>query len=231
MHLFISDAHIRTDASHRAKTLIKFLRDTSPEMTHLYILGDLFEFWFEYNVVLPKNYFRTLATLHNLLQNGKTIHYVLGNHEVMIGSFLKDFGFIVHPGQTTLSIDGKRVFMAHGNNIDKRLWTSLWEGLMTSRFNHALYRLIHPDVGVFLAQAIAYLSRKLRPSPHLMAMLENYARSKFNEVDIVMLAHSHIPVLKELNNNKYYVNTGDWIEHFSYGVIDNGKVSLHYYRP
>lgn len=231
MHVFISDAHIRTDASYRARRLIKFLRDIRPRMTNLYILGDLFEFWFEYNIAFPKDYFKTLAALYNLIQDGKAIHYIMGNHEVMIGSFLKNFGFIVHPGHATLDIDGKAVFLAHGNKIDKRLWTSLWESLLTSKLNHALYSLIHPDIGVFLAQGIAYLSRKQRRSPNLANMLENYAQSKLNEVDVVVLAHSHIPVFKKYPNNKYYINTGDWIEHFSYGVIDKGKVSLQYYKP
>lgn len=231
MHFFISDAHIRTDISYRSKMLIKFLRDIRSDMTDLYILGDLFEFWFEYNIVFPKDYFRTLAALYNLIQDGKTVHYIMGNHEVMIGRFLKEFGFVVHPEHTTLNIDGKSVLLAHGNKIDKRLWTILWEGLLTSKLNHALYSLIHPDIGVFLAQGIAYLSRKQRRSVNLINLLENYARSKLKEVDIVILAHSHIPVFKKFPDNKYYINTGDWIEHFSYGVIDNGKVSLHYYKP
>ena len=230
MHYFISDAHIRTDNNYRAKLLIKFLRDIKSKMTHLYILGDLFEFWFEYNLVFPKDYFKTLAALYNLIQDGKKIHYILGNHEVMIGDFLKNFGFTVHSEKTILDINGKNVFLAHGNKIDKRLWITLWKGLLTSKLNHALYRLIHPDVGVFLAQGIAYLSRKQHHSSNLINQLENYARSKLQEVDVVILAHSHIPVIKKFGSNKYYVNTGDWINNFSYVVIDKGKISLHYYK-
>ncbi len=231
MHVFISDAHIRTDASYRARILMKFLRDIRPQITELYILGDLFEFWFEYNIVFPKNYFKTLAALYNLVQDGKAIHFILGNHEIITGNFLKNFGFIIHPKPTTFTIDGKNVFLAHGNRIDKRLWTSLMENLMTSKLNHTLYSFIHPDIGVFLAQGIAYLSRKQRRNPHLINMLEKYARAKLNEVDIVILAHSHLPIFKKFPNDKYYINTGDWIEHFSYGVINKGNVSLHYYRP
>lgn len=230
MHVFISDAHIRTDNSPRGKVLIKFLNEIKSKISDLYILGDLFEFWFEYNIVFPKDYFKTLAALYNLIQDGKRVHYVLGNHEVMIGNFLKNFGFIVHPSGTTLNVDCKKVFLAHGNKIDKRLWTTIWQGLLTSKLNHALYSLIHPDIGVFLAQGIAYLSRKQRRSPNLISMLENYALKKLNEVDIVMLAHSHIPVFKKFVDNKYYINTGDWIDHFSYAVIDNGEVALNYYR-
>jgi len=229
MHIFISDAHIRTDESPRAQMLIRFLNDIKSEVTDLYILGDLFEFWFEYNIVFPKDYFKTLATLYNLIQNKKSVHYILGNHEVTIGNFLRNFGFTVHSGDTILNIDGKCVFLAHGNKIDKRLWTAIWEGLLTSRLNHSLYSLIHPDIGVFLAQGIAYLSRKQRRSPNLIKMLERYALKKLNNVDIVILAHSHIPVFKKYEN-KYYINTGDWIQHFSYATIGNGKVALNYYK-
>ncbi len=199
-------------------------------MTDLYILGDLFEFWFEYNIVFPKDYFKTLATLYNLIQEGKTVHYIMGNHEVMIGRFLKNFGFVVHPEQTTVEIDGKTVYLAHGNKIDRRLWTNLWEKLLTSKINHALYRLIHPDIGVFLAQGIAYLSRKQRRNPNLSKMFEYHARAILKEVDIAILAHSHIPDFKEYPGNKYYLNIGDWVSNFSYGVIDKGKISLKYYR-
>ena len=133
MHYFISDAHIRTDNNYRARLLIKFLRDIKSKMTHLYILGDLFEFWFEYNLVFPKDYFKTLATLYSLIQDGKKVHYVLGNHEVMIGDFLKNFGFTVHSENTVLNINGKRVFLAHGNKLDKRFFESLkiWVGKLS----------------------------------------------------------------------------------------------------
>jgi len=181
MHVFISDAHIRSDKNYRSRVLRKFLRDITSKMTHLYILGDLFEFWFEYAIVFPKDYFKTLAVLYNLIEHGKKIHYILGNHEVMIGNFLRNFGFIVHGDETVLNIDGKRIFLAHGNKIDRRFWTTLWEKLLTSKLNHALYSIIHPDIGVFLAQGIAYLSRKQRRSPRLAQSLEHYARRKLRE--------------------------------------------------
>ena len=230
MHVFISDAHIRTDKSHRCKMFVNFLHDIRNRLTDLYILGDLFEFWFEYNLVFPKDYFAPLAALYNLIQDGKRTHYILGNHEVTIGNFLKNFGFIVHPEPTIFSIDGKRVFLAHGNRIDRRLWTNIWEALLNSKFNHMLYRLLHPDIGILLAQSIAHLSRKQHRSQGIMNMLENYAQRRLCDVDVVILAHSHEPIIKKFPGNKYYINSGDWVKHFSYVVIDRGKISLHYYR-
>jgi UDP-2,3-diacylglucosamine hydrolase len=231
MHVFISDAHIRIDASHRAKMLQRFLTDIRSQVTDLYVLGDLFEFWFEYGVVFPKNYFKTLAALYNLVQNGINVHFLLGNHEIVTGDFLENFGFIVHPYSIILTIDGKDVFMTHGHRIDRRLWTTVLQNLMSSKLNHTLYRFIHPDIGVFLAQGIAHLSRKQRTNPHLINVFEKYAQEKLREVDIVILAHSHVPAIRKFPNDKYYLNTGDWIKHFSYGVIDDGQVSLCYYKP
>ncbi len=230
MHFFISDAHIRTDNSVRARRLIKFLNEVKPKLSDLYILGDLFEFWFEYNLVIPKDYFKTLALLYNLIQSGRKVHYILGNHEVMIGDFLKDFGFIVHPKEALLEIDDKLVYLAHGHRIDRRIWTKVWQDILTSKLNHSLYRIIHPDVGIFLAQVVAFLSRKQRTKPNLVRSFEEYAYEKLKKVDIVILAHSHIPDFKEFPDNKFYINTGDWVEHFSYAVINNGKPSLRYYR-
>lgn len=230
MHVFISDAHIRNDKSHRCQMLVKFLHDIRDRLTSLYILGDLFEFWFEYNLVFPKDYFTALAALYNLIQDGKHVHYILGNHEVTIGRFLNNFGFNVHRGPKIFEIDGMSVLLEHGNKIDRRLWTSLWENLLTSRINHALYRMLHPDVGIFLAQGIAYLSRKQHRSVRLENMLENYALRRLDDVDVVILGHSHHPVLKEYPDHKYYINTGDWVNHFSYAMIGAGEITLNYYQ-
>jgi UDP-2,3-diacylglucosamine hydrolase len=232
MHIFVSDAHIRRDNSYRARIFRKFLQDIGPSVDHLYILGDLFEFWFEYRIVFPKDYFKTLALLYALTQKGVVVHYILGNHEVMTGSLLADFGLRIHRDSTTQKIGNKRVFMAHGHKVDRRLWTTAWEILLTSGVNHRLYQLLHPDIGVFLAQGIAYLSRKQRRSPHRASvLLERFARHKLTDVDVVVLAHSHVPQFCEYDNNKYYINTGNWIQDFSYGVIDNGRVALEYYKP
>lgn len=230
MHVFISDAHIRTDKSHRCRTLVRFLHDIRSQLTNLYILGDLFEFWFEYNLVFPKDYFTPLAALYNLIQDGKRVHYILGNHEVTIGRFLNNFGFTVHPGPTVLKINGMRVLLEHGNKIDKRLWTTLWESLLTSKVNHTLYRMLHPDLGIFLAQGIAYLSRKQHRSERLESMLENYARRRLHDVDAVILGHSHQPMIKKYPGKKYYINTGDWVNHYSYAIIDGNGISLKYYK-
>lgn len=232
MHVFVSDAHIRKDDSYRARVFARFLQEVGTDIKHLYILGDLFEFWFEYNIVFPKDYFKTLAMLYNLTKKGTTIHYILGNHEVMTGSLLKNFGFNIYRNSTTQKIDGKRVFLAHGHKVDRRLWTTTWEWFLTSEINHKLYGFLHPDIGVFLAQGIAYLSRKQRRSPsRASVLLENFARTKFEEVDVVVLAHSHIPMFRAYDNNKYYINTGDWIKHFSYGIIDRDRITLKYYKP
>uniref|UniRef100_A0A7C4TBC7 UDP-2,3-diacylglucosamine diphosphatase n=1 Tax=candidate division WOR-3 bacterium TaxID=2052148 RepID=A0A7C4TBC7_UNCW3 len=229
MHIFLSDAHIRSDESLRARNLIKFLNQYESKIENLFILGDLFEFWFEYNIVFPKGYFKTLATLYNLVQKGKKVHYILGNHEVLIGNFLRSFGFIVYEREAKITLEGKKFFIAHGHKLDTRLWTMVWGAILTSKLNHRLYQLIHPDFGVYLAQAIAYLSRKQRRSPKLIELLEEFALEKFKEFDIVILAHSHIPLMKVFEKNKVYINTGDWIENFSYIKIEKGRVSLNYY--
>ncbi|MEO0129605.1 MAG: UDP-2,3-diacylglucosamine diphosphatase [candidate division WOR-3 bacterium] len=230
MHIFLSDAHIRKDDSYRGKLLIKFLNEIKYDIENLFIVGDMFEFWFEYNIALPKDYFKILATFFNLHQLGVKLHYILGNHEVMIGDFLKNLGFYIYPNGAEIELDGKKIYLAHGHKIDRRLWTVFWENLLTSKINHKLYSLVHPDIGVFLAQGIAHLSRQQPRSESLSAMLEKFAIKKLNDFDIVILAHSHIPVFKNYPEGKYYINTGDWVDNFSYGKMDNGKISLNFYK-
>ncbi len=230
MHIFLSDAHIRKDDSYRARLLIKFLNEIKNDLENLFILGDMFEFWFEYNIALPKDYFRILATFFNLHQQGVKLHYILGNHEVMIGDFFKKLGFCIYLRDAEIEIDGKKIYLAHGNKFDRRLWTVLWENLLTSKFNHKLYSLLHPDIGVFLAQGIAHLSRQQPRSESLSLMLERFAINKLKKFDIVILAHSHIPVFKSYSEDKYYINTGDWVDNFSYAKMIDGKISLNYYK-
>ena len=165
-----------------------------------------------------------------MAESGITIHYILGNHEVMVGDLLKDYGFTVHRQPMTVTIHGRRVYVNHGNKIDRRPWSALWERLLTSKVNRSLYQLIHPDVGVVLAQSVAALSRKQPFSTDISAMFEEYARSQLRDHDIVILAHSHIPAFSRFKDDKYYINLGDWIEHFTYAVIDKETVALKQYR-
>lgn len=121
------------------------------------------------------------------------------------------------------------MLLAHGHGIDRRAWTTIWDRLLRSKTNHRMYRLIHPGIGLRLAQQLAYLSRKQRPSEGLMKTLEDYARCQLCEVDVVILAHSHVPVFHEYPEKKYYINAGDWIDHFSYVVMDGKKIELRFY--
>ncbi len=230
MHIFLSDAHIRKDESHRAKLLIKFLNEIKDKLKNLFILGDMFEFWFEYKIAMPKDYFKILATFYNLHQQGVKLHYILGNHEIVIGDFLKRLGFLIYPDFAKIELDGKKIYLAHGNKIDRRIWTVFWENILTSKINHWLYSILHPDVGVFLAQGVAHLSRQQPRNQHLSLVLEKFACDKLKEYDIVILAHSHIPLFRIYPENKYYINTGDWVDNFSYVKIKDGEVSLNYYR-
>jgi|UniRef100_A0A7V3RFW8 UDP-2,3-diacylglucosamine hydrolase len=230
MHIFISDAHIRKDDSYRARLLIKFLKEIKPDLENLFIIGDMFEFWFEYDIAIPKDYFKVLAEFYTLHQNGIKIYYILGNHEVMIGDFLRKLGFIIYPDSVSIELDGKKIYIAHGNKIDCRPWTVFWERILTSKLNHQLYKLLHPDIGVFLAQGIAHLSREQPRSLRLNTLFENFALHKLKDYDIVILAHSHIPVFKCYPGGKYYINTGDWVDNFSYAKLEKGIISLNYYK-
>jgi UDP-2,3-diacylglucosamine hydrolase len=209
--------------------LAQFLNTITPHMSHLYIVGDLFEFWFEYKSSAPKRYRKILTTLCNIIDNGIPIHYLLGNHEVMVGSYLENVGFTIHEQPTTFTIHGRRVLVAHGDKIDRRTWSTVWEYLLTSKVNRTLYQLLPPGIGIVIAQSVAALSRRRPFSADISATLETYARTHLQNNDVVVLGHSHIPAFAELIDKKYYINLGDWIGHFTYASIDAEKVSLKRY--
>ena len=231
MHLFFGDAHFGNRYSNREEERIGiFLDFLNKQVDHartVFIIGDLFEFWFEYHSVIPKQYYPILNGLSKFVDKGINVNYFMGNHEFGNGDFFKSLGFHVYFDETIFQLDKLKVLVGHGDKADDAAATQFMNFLFRSRFNQFLYQLVHPDLGIGLAKAVARASREKTKLHDSSIKLENYAFKKLNEkdADIVIFGHSHMPVLKNYNG-RYYLNVGDFLEHFTYGVIDQGRVFL-----
>ncbi len=231
MHIFFGDAHFGNRYSkredERIRRFIKFLNRLDRRVHEIFIIGDLFEFWFEYRSVIPKHYYPVLKGLSQLVDRGIKVNYFLGNHEFGDGGFLTTLGINVYFGESIFNLAGMKVLVGHGDSADDAFATRFMNFLFRSRFNQFLYRLIHPDLGIALAKCIARGSREKSKMHDSSCKLEDYAYDKLKEkdIDIVVFGHSHIPALKSYNK-KYYLNVGDLLEHFTFGLIDRGKISL-----
>lgn len=225
-HYFVSDAHIGARPGQSEARLLSFLETIRGRADSLYLLGDLFEFWFEYRHAIPKQGFRLLSVLAELRRQGTTIGYLKGNHDFRFEDFLARELGAEAADELDVMIDGRRVYLAHGDALDCGFVPRLFRGLARSRVNCALYSLLHPDLGIGLAHRVALLSRDLGAKPYLQEAMARFAFGKLTTgFDIVIMGHSHVPETRQLGQG-VYVNIGDWVQNFTYGRIEDGSVTL-----
>lgn len=231
---FIADAHLGqgSEPSNRARErdLLAFLDRVGTEGASLYVVGDLFDFWFEYGHAIPKRFVRVLTALAALARGGVPVTYLGGNHDFWIGDYLRSelgVAFTDHP--LPLELQGRRIFLAHGDGLGpgdhgyKLLKRVLRNGL--ARF---LFRWIHPDVGIPIASAASHTSRLHAPRPkrteeELCALL---AEPRFREgYDAVLLAHLHRPIHRRPEGRDFIV-LGDWIDRRTIVKLEGGAFSM-----
>jgi len=229
-HYFVSDAHIGGGSPDAEQRLFRFLESIRGRAESLYILGDLFEFWFEYGQAIPKPGFRALAELAELSRTGTRIGYLKGNHDFWFKDFWRRELGAEAADELDVVLDGKRVFLAHGDTLDRALVPRAFRALMRSRLNGWLYSLLHPDIGIGLALAVARASRVRGARPSLVEDMASFAEGKLaSGFDIVIMGHSHVPEVRQLEGG-VYVNVGDWLTNFTYGVIRDGVPSLEVFE-
>lgn len=234
---FLSDAHLGAEGQDREKLkekkLISFLDRVKEEGEFLYLVGDLFEFWFEYKNVIPKDHFTVLEKLKQLVEGGLKIKYLVGNHDFWLGDFLpREIGIPIFKKSLEVVHQEKKIFITHGDGLAKKDWRyRILKRILRNRVNIFLYRQVPPDVAYPLAKFVARRSRKSvqkRDSSHLQEY-ESFAAEKIKQgFDAVILAHTHVPVLRDLDG-RIYMNLGDWFQHFTYGRLSDGKFYLESY--
>jgi UDP-2,3-diacylglucosamine hydrolase len=232
---FISDIHLGEHFSEREKTkkqkLIAFLEMIEREKAELYVVGDLFDFWFEYKHAIPKEHLAIILMFANLHNQGLKLTYITGNHDFWLGDFLsREVGFKIYRDMVNVTIDDKKVHIIHGDGLAKNdRGYRLLKRVLRNPINIRLYRLIPPDVGIPFAKFISGTSRghtQKRPKEEFLHEYRQYAHNKLIEgFDVVIMAHTHVP--EEIAYEEgLYLNTGDWIENFTYVEYSNGKFAL-----
>jgi len=243
MHtVIVSDAHLGVTNSAKAQqqAFIGFLKTIDPARTRrLIVLGDLFDFWFEYRHVIFSGYFEVLRAFANLRDAGVELHFVCGNHDFWAGRFLhEDLGFTIYPAPTIMNMDGKRVLLAHGDGINPSdVGYRVYKKIARAKPVVALFRVLHPDWAMRLAQFVSHSSRRMFAAEDPakgseVGPLRAYAKGVLErgEADVVVLGHSHYPTVEEMpapNGAGLYVNTGDWMFHRSYATWQDGQFKLH----
>jgi len=231
---FISDVHLgsRAQPGEREKEarLCAFLRAIRGRARALYIVGDFFDFWFEYRSVVPRVGGKALFELYNLTSSGTPVVYLGGNHDFWLGSYLsEEVGIRIHAEPISVEHNGLRIFLAHGDEFFGDAGYRLLRRVLHHRFSTLLFRTLHPDLGALLARWASRASKKANAECDLSLFREHYlktAQEKFNEgFDAVVFGHLHMPLLREREGKSVLV-LGDWVRHFSYAMLKEGRFSM-----
>ena len=231
---FISDAHLGAapleHEQEKLSKLITFLRGLRGRAPLLYIVGDLFDFWFEYRSTILKQHFSVLHELASLVESGTHIVYLAGNHDFWLGSFLKEqIGVETVYGQLDVEHQGKRMLICHGDGMISKDWNyRLMRKILHNRLNIWLFQWIHPDLGVWLGRKVSSASRD-HAGPTSWSLARAYKELAVGKLaegyDCVIFGHVHKPHYEQLDG-RVYVNLGDWIRYYTYGVMTDGILRL-----
>jgi UDP-2,3-diacylglucosamine hydrolase len=230
---FLSDAHLGSGPNQdlRCRTLIELLGGLRGRATHLYLLGDLFDFWFEYRHAIPRGHFRVLHALADLVDSGTETAYLGGNHDFWCGSYLnREVGLRVHQHPIRVEHQGRRIFLAHGDGLGPGdTGYRMLKAVLRNRVAIGLYRLIHPDIGVPLAHAVSKLSRQhTKDREQILRLLWRHVVAPQYESgdDAVIVGHIHDPTHLRDSRNRDFLIIGDWIKHFTWVRLEDGAFCL-----
>ena len=234
---FASDNHLGApdynSSLEREKHFVRWLDFIKKDAKEIFLLGDLFDFWFEYKKVVPKGFVRVLGKIAEISDNGIPIHYFVGNHDLWMNDyFQKELRVKVYRKPKDFNIMNKRFYIGHGDGLgpyDKGY--KIMKKVFTNSFAKFLYRIIHPDIGIGIGQYFSQKNKILSGEKDINFLgddkewLAKYSRKKLQEKhrDYFIFGHRHLPIEIELNQNSKYINLGDWINHYTYGVFDGNK--------
>ncbi|MFN3307115.1 MAG: UDP-2,3-diacylglucosamine diphosphatase [Candidatus Kapaibacteriota bacterium] len=233
MIYFISDIHLGYFPKEKnglvEKMLIRLLDLISKDGNLLVIVGDLFDYWFDYRTVIPKDFFRVISKFDELLEKGVKIIYLIGNHDFGHYKFFEEeLGIEIYRDDLEQTFYGKKFYISHGDGKIKNDWGyKLLKFILRNKVSGTLFRLIHPDIGIKLAQKSSRKSRNYtenRRNKDFDSLFE-FAKLKIEQgYDYVVMGHSHR--LEQRNyKNGMYINLGDWLGMPVVGIYD-GKEFL-----
>lgn len=232
---FISDAHLGVNppgaVPGREKMLLDFIESIRGKASHLVIVGDLFEFWYEYNDYVNRNHFELFFALRELVLSGCEVHILRGNHDFAYGDFFpKSVGVQVHRS-LVLEIQGKKVYFHHGDGVAKsdRGYRFL-RRVLDLPLNRKLFKLIHPDWGMALARFVGRNSRKVGETREikLVEYLDWGASAiKRKNCDICIHGHHHLAGIWNVNGGTV-ASPGEWIRKPAFLRMEDGGLSLNY---
>ncbi|WP_116771463.1 UDP-2,3-diacylglucosamine diphosphatase [Maribacter litoralis] len=237
---FASDNHLGAPTMKESRVrelkFVRWLDNIKADAGVIFLMGDLFDFWFEYKTVIPKGFTRTLGKLAELSDAGIQIHYFVGNHDLwMNGYFEEELNIPVYHKPQQYNINGTSFFLGHGDGLgpDDKGFKRM-KKVFTNPVAKWFFKWLHPDLGVRLAKHLS-VSNKLISGDDDAKFLGNdkewlvqYCKRKLEtqHYDHFIFGHRHLPLEIPLNENSTYTNLGDWINYYTYAEFNGAALSL-----
>ncbi len=231
---FSSDNHLgaptKEESFPREKKFVKWLDEVKEDAAAIFLLGDLFDFWFEYKTVVPKGFVRTLGKLAEISDSGIPIYFFVGNHDLWMNDyFKKELNIPTYHDSKEFIFNNKTFLIGHGDGKGpndkgyKRM-----KKVFTNPFLKWIYRWLHPDIGMRIAHHLSVKNKLISGDEDKKFLGENeewlaaYAKRKLENkhYDYFVFGHRHLPMEIKVGENSTYFNLGDWINHYTFGVFD-----------
>ena len=242
----LSDAHLGSWAIDHGRTqerrLVRFLDEIKGKARAVYLLGDMFDFWYEWKYCVPKGYTRFLGKLSELTDMGVEVHYFTGNHDIwMYGYLEEECGVVMHRKDETVELYGRVFYLAHGDGLgDPDRKFRLIRGMFHSRLCQRMFSMLHPRWSMWFGMTWAKHSRMKRGGGQeppfmgedrecLVRYTKRYMRDHTN-IDYFIYGHRHIELDLMLGDDTRMMVIGDWIQQFTYVVFDGDNLFLEEYE-
>ncbi len=245
---FASDQHLGAPTPEksfpREQKFLGWLNEVKQDAEAIFLLGDLFDFWFEYKTVVPKGFVRILGKLAEIKDSGIPIYFFVGNHDLwMVDYFEKELNIPVYHKPQVFNINQKTVFIGHGDGLGphdkgyKRM-----KKVFTFPMFKFMFKWLHPDIGVRIGQYMSVKNKMISGDDDAKFLgndkewLVKYCKRKLEtkHYDYFVFGHRHLPLeidvsKKSSEEKSTYINTGDWVKYFTYAVFENDTLSLKEY--
>ena len=246
-YYFISDFHFGipdyASSLDREKRFVRLLDEAKADAAAIYLMGDIFDFWFEYHTVIPKGFARLFGKLAEITDVGIPVHLFRGNHDIWAFNYLEtELNIQLHRTSEVVVLGGKKFYLSHGDGMgpgDKGY--KLLKKLFEFRPSQWLFRWLHPDIGSRMA---LYFSRKSRIANIIkegriektgnfdnerLVVFSREMAAEDPSINYFIFGHRHLPIDMPISANARCIILGDWVTNFTYAIFDGDDLSLKYY--
>jgi len=236
---FASDFHLGlktgSEPLERERRVVSWLEKIAPQAKEIYLVGDVFDFWWEYKLVVPRGFTRFLGTLSSMTDSGIRIHFFTGNHDMWTGDYLSgECGLIIHTAPLTVPFDEKIFHLAHGEGLGSRdLGYKILLSIFRNKPLRVMYSSLHPRLGVGFGHAWSLSSRLVKgiSREYLGEEKEDllrYAKEMAGKekIDYFIFGHRHLALQLKLSNGPEVIFLGDWIRNSSYAEWDGKNLNF-----